>query len=219
MHYQQQANHVNEATAYYVHNYPYSFGKFCTIRYWVETRKVYGQRLMTQIQDPTTGQWFKAKTDGYFNVCIITSIVNPGFPNHGWVVPVQINLQQFDLPTLQQFGVYYTFTPFQKEMIMKAFATFSIHLAPVWDKSIELNYRLIELSENPVKLTAQQTVGPDGFPVESQHDAEKRVRREKRSLWPSVTGQPKQTVGGEDVTGMTDEQIDFMKDLLTPSEE
>lgn len=220
---QQQANHVNEQTAYYVNNYPYCFGKFCTIRYWVETKKAWGQRLMTQIQDPLTGQWFKAKTDGYFDVAIITTVVNPGFPNHGWVVPVQIKLDQFDLATLNVFATYYTFTPHQKAAIMEALKAHSIHFAPKWVSNVELNFGLLEKAENPIRFLGERKTNEQGIAIESQHDADKRVKREKRSNWPSAQA-PKAAsdrimIGDVDVTDMSPEQRAVMLDLLTPEEE
>jgi hypothetical protein len=226
---QQQVNHVNEHSAYHVINYPYSFGKFCTIRYWVETRKAYGQRLMTQIMDPLTGQWFKAKTDGYFDICIISTIVNPGQPNHGWVVPVQVKLDQFDLDTLNLFATYYTFTPHQKLVVMEALRKFSIHRTPDWNNTLELNFVLIEKSENPQKILGERLTNDMGIAIESQHEADKRAKREKRSQWASAqaaqTQQAEQSGDGltrkngrtfflgEDVTDMSEAEIQIMRDL------
>lgn len=182
----QQVNHYDEDTAYYVYGYPYSFGKFCTIRYWIETRKNHGQRFFTQIQDPATGQWFKAKSDGYFDICLITTVDSPGAHNHGWVVPLQLKLAKFNWPTLQLFAGYYSFTPFQKEQIYKAYKTFEQDFrGHVWKSVPEINFPLTERSEDPKKISVERKKDASGFYTESLYDAEKRVRREKRANWPS----------------------------------
>lgn len=205
----QQANHVNEHSAYQVHNYPYAFGKFCTIRYWVETRKAYGQRLMTQIKDPLTGNWFKAKTDGYFDVCIITTVHNPTDPTHGFVVPVQVNLRTLSVEHLNMFSTYYTFTPHQKFVVVEALAAVGIRALPHWRNDVELNYVLIETSENPKKFLGKRLTEENGIPIESQDAADKRVRKEKRESWAftHVSRAQGPNANADDTAGMSPEQL------------
>lgn len=63
---------VSEDTAYLVDDYPYGFRLRCQIRYWIETKAKFGQRLMSQTQNPKTGRWNKAKASQYSAVMVLT---------------------------------------------------------------------------------------------------------------------------------------------------
>ena len=62
--------HTSPETAYVVADYPYGYRLRTQIRYWLETRKGYGQRLMSQTLNPKTGQWNKPKA-GTYNVLAV----------------------------------------------------------------------------------------------------------------------------------------------------
>lgn len=60
--------HTDEESAYVVADYPYGFRLRTQIRYWIETKRGQGQRLMAQTMNPKTGRWNKAKASTYSNV-------------------------------------------------------------------------------------------------------------------------------------------------------
>jgi hypothetical protein len=59
--------HTSPETAYEVPDYPYGFRLRTTIRYWIETKKGQGQRVMSQTRNPKkTGQpWNKPNASTY----------------------------------------------------------------------------------------------------------------------------------------------------------
>ena len=60
-------NHNSAETAYTVNDYPYGFTLRCKKRYWIETKKGYGQRLCTQTTNPKRPEeyWNKPKKGTY----------------------------------------------------------------------------------------------------------------------------------------------------------
>jgi hypothetical protein len=67
---QELIGHVSPETAYLVSDYPYGFRLRTEIRYWVETRASYGQRVMSQTRDPKRAArpWNKPKGSTYAEV-------------------------------------------------------------------------------------------------------------------------------------------------------
>lgn len=57
--------HTSFETAYEVGDYPYGFTLRTKIRYWVESRKKYGDRFVSCTLNPKTGKWNKPKAGGY----------------------------------------------------------------------------------------------------------------------------------------------------------
>ena len=53
-------------TAYVVADYPYGFRLRTQIRYWVETKKNFGQRFVSQTLNPKNGNWNKPKAGTYY---------------------------------------------------------------------------------------------------------------------------------------------------------
>ena len=62
--------HTSPESAYVVNDYPYGFRLKTQIRYWIETKKGYGQRFCSQTLNPKTGRWNKPKA-GTYNVIAI----------------------------------------------------------------------------------------------------------------------------------------------------
>lgn len=62
--------HVSPETAFVVDDYPYGFRLRCKIRYWIEYRKSYGFRMMSQTTNPKkAGEiWNKPKGSTYVHV-------------------------------------------------------------------------------------------------------------------------------------------------------
>ena len=73
MHKSTLSGHVSPETAYTVEDYPYGFRLRCTIRYWIETKKGYGQRLVSQTTNPKRpGEvWNKPKAGTYAPIMVM----------------------------------------------------------------------------------------------------------------------------------------------------
>lgn len=81
------SGHDNQETAYNVHDYPYGFRLRTTIRYWVETKKGHGQRMMAQTLNPKTQRWNKPKASTYAPVVMMAldeqdHVVNQGLSEY-----------------------------------------------------------------------------------------------------------------------------------------
>lgn len=64
--------HVSPETAYVVDDYPYSWKLRCKIRYWIETKPGFGQRMVSQTTNPKKGDvWNKPKMSTYCPVMIM----------------------------------------------------------------------------------------------------------------------------------------------------
>lgn len=63
--------HTTPETAYSVENYPWGFRLKTTMRYWVESKNKFGQRLATQTIDPRTGKWCAKKYSTYSSVIVM----------------------------------------------------------------------------------------------------------------------------------------------------
>ena len=57
--------HVSPETAYVVDDYPYGLRLRCTIRYWLEYKRVHGVRLVSQTTHPYRDKWNKPKATTY----------------------------------------------------------------------------------------------------------------------------------------------------------
>lgn len=68
------SGHIDEATAYVVDDYPYSFRLRCTIRYWIESHPKRGDRLVSQTTNPkVAGEvWNKPKKSTYSPIGVMT---------------------------------------------------------------------------------------------------------------------------------------------------
>lgn len=61
------SGHVSPETAYVVDDYPYGYKLRCKIRYWVETKKGFGMRFVSQTTNPKRGDmWNKPKPGNYY---------------------------------------------------------------------------------------------------------------------------------------------------------
>jgi len=77
------SGHTDPETAYNVEDYPYGFRLRTCIRYWVETKKGHGQRMVSQTKNPKTGRWNKPKAGTYCPVILMgideqNHVVNKG---------------------------------------------------------------------------------------------------------------------------------------------
>lgn len=60
--------HTSPDTAYVVDDYPFGFRLRCKIRYWVEYKKGFGRRVVSQTSDPRSPvlSWNKPKPGNYY---------------------------------------------------------------------------------------------------------------------------------------------------------
>ena len=65
--------HTSPETAYVVDDYPYGFRLRCKIRYWIETKPGFGQRMASQTTNPKkAGEcWNKPKPSTYSPVRVL----------------------------------------------------------------------------------------------------------------------------------------------------
>jgi hypothetical protein len=214
----QLINHVTMETAYLIERFPYATGKNSQARYWVETKQAYGQRGMFQYRCPVSGQWFKPKHAGYYDLVVMEALVDDGNPNNpqnwnaGHVVIHNLDLKQFSLEVILQLAQYYVFTPFQKQQIMEALATHHHYRAPAWKDSSVLDYNLTKRSETEPDALDRVVRATDsnGFTIESAEDAHKRALKEARANQPSRNVVPevkKPAIDDDDTTGMSELEI------------
>lgn len=126
--------HTSPETAYVVNDYPYGYRLRCKIRYWLETKKGHGMRLMAQTTNPkAAGEvWNKPKGSTYdaFKVMYLdenehvqTCSITPNWPS-----------------TWMRFyyrGIYHQLPDDQKK-IADAIVAFSKRINPDTAKRIEL---------------------------------------------------------------------------------
>jgi len=63
--------HTSPETAYLVEDYPYGFRLRTQIRYWIEKKEGFGQRMVSQTLNPKNGKWNKPKAGTYSDVYAI----------------------------------------------------------------------------------------------------------------------------------------------------
>ena len=59
------SGHTDPESAYSVDDYPYGFRERTTKRWWIETKKGFGQRVVSQTINPRTRRWNKPKYSTY----------------------------------------------------------------------------------------------------------------------------------------------------------
>jgi hypothetical protein len=161
-------NHYSKDTAFLVTRYPSLFGKYCNIRYWVESHPYFGQKLRHQIQDIQTKEWYAAKdsSEGYKDIIILQRVIETDYEKHpflecGHLKPFCINLSDLSLNHLVTFAEYYVFSEAQKQVIIKHFKNHNVDASSInWkDNSIIVEPVQEKRVPNPVgrpKLTLEQ---------------------------------------------------------------
>jgi hypothetical protein len=116
----QLTDHSTTETAFLIPRFPYYFGAYTSVRYWIETKFVYGQRAMTQIYDPATMSWFKPKPGGYFDFVFLLIENNPNALNLGLVKIIEINVSNMSDEDLATLHIKYTLDEYQKTRLVSA---------------------------------------------------------------------------------------------------
>ena len=77
---QQLVGHVSPETAFVVADYPYGFRLRCQIRYWIETKPGFGQRLVSQTSNPKKPGlvWNKPKAGTYAPLIVLFQNADTG---------------------------------------------------------------------------------------------------------------------------------------------
>src|SRR3990167_4325424 len=68
--------HTSPETACTMDDYPYGFRLRTSIRYWIETKPGYGQRMVSQTLNPKTGRWNKPKAGTYTPITVLLLDIN-----------------------------------------------------------------------------------------------------------------------------------------------
>jgi hypothetical protein len=63
--------HNSLETAYIVEDYPWGFRLRTKMRYWIESKKGQGQRIVSQSMNPKTGLWCAPKKSTYHSIAIL----------------------------------------------------------------------------------------------------------------------------------------------------
>ena len=63
--------HKDFESAYEIPDYPYGFTLRCSIRFWIETKKNFGKRIVSCTKNPKTGAWNKPKAGNYWTMCVL----------------------------------------------------------------------------------------------------------------------------------------------------
>lgn len=82
----QLIGHNSQETAYVVSDYPYGFRLRTQIRYWIETKKGFGQRFCHQTMNPKNGKWNKPKC-GIYNLAVALVLEDNGYVGHAALHP------------------------------------------------------------------------------------------------------------------------------------
>lgn len=106
------AGHTSPETGFVVDNYPYGYTLRTQIRYWIETKKGFGQRFCSQTLNPKTSQWNKPKAGNYHVLAVMTRNPSNGYVSYetlqsgGW--SKEENIQSFETRRAAAIGEYET---------------------------------------------------------------------------------------------------------------
>jgi hypothetical protein len=229
---EQLVNHYDVDSAYVVKQYPHHRGINTQVRYWVETRKPYGQRLVYQTLDPYTCKWLKEKPGAYVALAIMRVNCDYDHPQCGHVIPLvyptflNLNNQQFC-----ELALAYSYTEYQKNVIMKELIErFGPVQPPPWRNDPPINLADANRAENPLpyELRVERLTTPEGIICETFAAAHTRVRKERRALklqqHPELADEPKRTraptkfkkVDPHSVDNLNDHELALFNELMQP---
>jgi len=109
----QLVGHTSPETAYVVDDYPYGFKLRTSIRYWVETKSTFGQRLCSQTVNPKNGKYNKPKCSTYSPVEVL------GLDEKGYVKGEALSYYD-DYPVWEDFAAKYQLDEYQTATAEKA---------------------------------------------------------------------------------------------------
>jgi hypothetical protein len=114
--------------AWMVADYPYGFKLRTKIRYWIETKKEFGQREVSQTMNPKNGKWNEPKKSTYSSVIVMYE-EEPGDENPGYIHFSHLT-NYSPIEEIEKFEGRWMLDDFQKSQIkfMKASIHVSKHL-------------------------------------------------------------------------------------------
>lgn len=110
--YKTLVGHTTPETGFVVEDYPYGFRLRTQIRYWIETKKGFGQRLCSQTLNPKNGRWNKPKPGTYNVVAVMVEDQSNGhvsirtLSSGGW--SKEPDIQVFEAAHAEGIGEYET---------------------------------------------------------------------------------------------------------------
>jgi hypothetical protein len=117
---QQLSGHSTIDSAFTIPRFPYYFGAYTSVRYWIETKFVYGQRAITQIYDPATMAWFKPKPGSYFDFVFLLVENDQNALNLGLLKIVELNVSNMSDEDLATLHLKYILDEHQKTRLISA---------------------------------------------------------------------------------------------------
>jgi hypothetical protein len=154
----QLLNHESPDTAYIVNDYPYGFRLRTKIRYWIETKKGFGQRFVSQTLNPKNNKWNAPKKGNY------TTILLMGLDEKtGYVITESCNNWKYNTEEeVLNFQEEYTLTDYQKQAIKYIIAVIRANKKIVWtigggestqtrEEQTEIIYTVISQEYNQIK--------------------------------------------------------------------
>ena len=124
----QLTGHESEESAYIVNDYPYGFRLRTKIRYWIETKKGFGQRFISQTLNPKNGKWNAPKKGNY------TTILLMGLDDQtGYTITESCNNWMYNTEeSVKEFEAKYTLTDYQKQAIKYIIAVIRANNKITW---------------------------------------------------------------------------------------
>lgn len=178
---QQVVGHVSPETALDIPNYQLN-KRYTPMRYWVETKRPYGQRLMKQIFDHRSGTWFKPKAVDIYHDTVVM-FYDPSFEpelrnfssNGEFITTDNINFSLIGKGYAEQYLKYYNLDQTQidlfNEWLNPGTAPIIAHRGPgrppkesnpaiesikIRQAEIELEKKEVELQERKLRLHAAE---------------------------------------------------------------
>jgi hypothetical protein len=176
----QLTTHVSQETAFRFDYFPYTFGHYCPIRVWVDSKTGKGQRLAYRTFNPIDREWTKPKLSAYFDLVFL-------FEKHGFVTEQLISFQSMPLDDLLHIVSHYYVTSEQKQRIQAYLATVANVGRTNWASPTEHaqhpgGYEVQELSitnSDPLLTTSSHLIVPEPPAIEQKQLG----RPPSKNLW------------------------------------
>lgn len=143
------SGHISPETGYLVSDYPYGWQLRTQIRYWIETKKGFGQRFMSQTLSPKTGKWNKPKAGTYSVLAVMVEDESNG---------------HISFETLRSGGG-------DSEERITEFETRHVSAIGVYEKKAIQYIRATNAASKYIETTITINPGPDAPPRQTQDEA------------------------------------------------
>lgn len=157
--------HIDERTAYVQDDYPWGFRLRTQQRYWIESKKGFGQRLVTQTKNPKTGLWCKPK------YCTYAAVVVLYLDDNGHVHREELSQYCQEKELVNEFmGTHKEhLTDFQKLELLE--------LRAVADVMEKVTFEVVKCPVGPVSLLSRD---PEDIEKRKEIEAWQENRRKER---------------------------------------